>query len=273
MIKAIKNDIVDALFRASKPNEYPCLIQDLKSSIGPNVCFSIAFNTPWVINLLIRFWKKNVGDTTLVVADNSSKPEARRQIAEICRNGGVFYIGLPMNNRSHGISMNWIYYNIVKRVEPEVFGFIDHDCFPIAPFSLNTKIEGAKAYGFKRLSPKDNTLWNLWAGLTFMRYDSVRDLKLDFKPRPKLGLDTGGGNWTVLYSRFRGNELSVATREVITRSYGDVELRLHYLDDCFVHIGGASYHDQCLREQYKVRVQEFLTMSYLVDDPVIRKQM
>jgi hypothetical protein len=53
----------------------------------------------------------------------------------------VPWLGLPANpewspNRSHGITLNWIWHNVVRQLRPEIVGFVDHECFPIRPLDL-----------------------------------------------------------------------------------------------------------------------------------------
>ena len=111
-------------------------------------CFAIAFNTPWVIDALTKGWQQYSSGSILVVVDNSNSPAARQSIEKICKIRGVPYFGLPGNperhrSRSNGIAMNWIYYNIVRHLKPKAFGFLDHDCLPIAPL-ISLSAWGAK---------------------------------------------------------------------------------------------------------------------------------
>lgn len=76
---------------------------------------TIAFNNPTVIRHQIRLLRKNFQDPFLyTVFDNSSKPKARKEIEEVCRQAGVSYYSLPKPWRadklfpsdSHGIALN-----------------------------------------------------------------------------------------------------------------------------------------------------------------------
>jgi hypothetical protein len=64
-----------------------------------------------------------------------------------------------------------------------VFGFIDHDIFPIKPYSLLHKIGNQDFYG--RLidrTPENNNrkLWYLWAGFCFFQFERIKHLKMNF---------------------------------------------------------------------------------------------
>ncbi len=166
---------------------------------------SIAFNNVLVISQQIRLVRKYLGtDITYIVADNSSNPEAGLAIKALCIENGVSYIRLPKSklgrvspSYSHAGALNWIYRKIVKKRQPDVFGFIDHDIFPIAPISITLSNQNP-IYGNLRES---GPYRYMWPGLSFFYYPYVAGKKLDFMPVKVKGhyLDTGGGNWRCLY--------------------------------------------------------------------------
>ena len=81
--------------------------------------------------------------------------------------------------------------------EPKLFGFIDHDIFPLHAVSLTEKIGDAKTYG----SRVDKVgAWYMWPGFCF--FTGVPTAKLDFNlvpDSPHGFLDTGGASWATLY--------------------------------------------------------------------------
>jgi len=197
VLKNARNAVVDRAFRHSKAAGHDAFLAELDRYRDGQLCFAIAFNTPWVISLLIDSWQRNVLDTGLAIVDNSSKPEARKAIEALCRARNVPYLGLPRNiewnpNRSHGIALNWTFYNVIKAIRPAVFGFIDHDCFPLKPIRIAERMGTATVYGMRRESELPTEAWYVWPGYCFMRLDRVEELPLDFKHRTELGLDTGG---------------------------------------------------------------------------------
>jgi hypothetical protein len=238
-----RNGLLDRHFRSRGHAEGKSRFETLLSHDTNGLCFTIAFNAPWVIEILIAAWRRYPPGLELIVVDNSSDHRNRAQIKLICQTHGVSYIGLPKNlewnpNRSHGIAMNWVFYNVVKELRPEIFGFIDHDCFPCIPFNIEKRMEGKSVYGLKALSGMLPGAWNMWAGFCFFRFSQVENLELDFKHRLELGLDTGGGNWPVLYREIDTDSVAVAPIGACLHGLDG----LHSLiDGAFIHVGGASY--------------------------------
>jgi hypothetical protein len=203
--KNVRNRCLNALFlkQAAEKIQLP---PEWRPENHAAICFSIAFNHPVCVEILIESWCKFARNTELVIVDNSSKKEAREQICALCAKYGIPYIGLPFNwewsvNRSHAISMNWIYYNLVLKWNPSFFGFLDHDCFPFAPFDLQSSLKNLNMMGLRRNSLKKPQCWNLWAGFCFFRLSRLNGLRINFTHDIELGLDTGGSNWQSLYSK------------------------------------------------------------------------
>jgi hypothetical protein len=94
------------------------------------------------------------------------------------------------------MGLNWVWRNILRPGEPQAFGFLDHDLFPIAPDDPFAMLEVQPVYGVLR---EADARWFLWAGFCVFRFDAVKDLPLDFGQDWFNGLDTGGGNWDALY--------------------------------------------------------------------------
>ena len=183
------------------------------------VVFSIAFNKTVCVEVMIESWKLHARNTDLVIVDNSSKPQAREEIEALCAINNIPYIGLPKNpernqNRSHALSMNWVYSNLVLKWRPRFFGFLDHDCFPFAAFDLNETKGDFSILGNKRY-PKIRKFnqWNLWAGFCFYRLNRIQKLNINFTHSIELNLDTGGGNYNPLYRYIRDGEVVFAERK------------------------------------------------------------
>ncbi|MGT2468243.1 hypothetical protein ACVOMV_31070 [Mesorhizobium atlanticum] len=127
------------------------------------VCITVAFNVPWVIDALTKAWEMRSPGMTLVVVDNSTKVSAREAIGRICKARGVPYLALPMRvekhlSRSHGTAITWTFHNIVRHLKPELFGFIDHDCFPVAPFDIPSRLNGRTVYGRRAYGTRESYL-------------------------------------------------------------------------------------------------------------------
>jgi hypothetical protein len=241
-LKKIRNSLLNSYFLGKGATYKSKQIEELANS--PSLVFCIAFNKPVCIQIMVNCWSTFAKDTVLVVADNSTDLNCRKEIRKICKTADIHYIGLPKNpewhpNRSHALAMNWVYYNFVRKMTPKTFGFLDHDCFPFAEFDLNRKMENKIIYGEKRISEKKQSIWSLWAGFCFFKYSFTKDKKLNFTHSIELGLDTGGSNWSVLYSCLNVADANFANTHngaSFTSSW-----EFNSIIDHFVHIGSAAH--------------------------------
>ncbi|UDL87011.1 hypothetical protein LGH82_17485 [Mesorhizobium sp. PAMC28654] len=263
-------------FRLSGVARGRAFAETLKPHNGQSYCFTIAFNTPWVIDVITKAWLTFPTGMTLVVVDNSSKPAASTAIEEICRERDIPYFRLPRNfernpSRSHGVSQNWVFHNIVKHLKPDVFGFIDHDCFPIGPINIAERIVGKAGYGlplparstYLYKSQQDERSWFYWAGLCFFRFVRVEHLNLDFRTRLDLGMDTGGGNWPLLYSMPSADEFEMARQEFLPIDVGGEAAIFQIFDGALLHIGGASYNRLKKEAEYRRLLSDHIWTTYL----------
>jgi glycosyltransferase involved in cell wall biosynthesis len=210
---------------------------------------TIAFNNSQTIERQISLIKKYIqGEYNYIVADNSSDKTVRKAIENLCIKNSVGYIGLPRNylttvigggSYSHGASLNWVYYRIIKKRQPRYFGFIDHDLFPVKSISLSQKLESHPVYGHL-VSGKN--YWYLWAGLCFYQFDFVKNKKMDFLPAKfqKQHLDTGGGNWHTIYSKMDVNKVLAEPQQIENlgkeeNEHSWFETTMHLLGDCWLH--------------------------------------
>lgn len=251
-IKRARNVATERIFRALPARGYDVFMADLTARRPDVLAVTIAYNTPWVIDVMTQTAARNLRGT-LVVCDNSNKTAARRDIARICEGRGIPYLGLPFNPehhpcRSHGIALNWVYYNIVERVKPRVFGFLDHDLFAVVPLDLAAQVADQPVYGKLNDSAWG---WNLWAGFCTFDRAAIADLRPDFNNDLPRQLDTGGCNWMRIYRHFDRDRIR----------YADVRKQKLYLpgfrygflveriDDC-LHVRGGSDHDKARLEDF-----------------------
>lgn len=212
---------------------------------GKNVVATIAWNMPWVIRWHLKFTGAYLRGAQLVIADNSSDPRARAEIARLCAEAGVPYFALPANpyrdiryaSRSHGLALNWALRNIVHPAAPEVFGFLDHDILPTAPLDPAGLVEDRPVYG--RLVVR-GARWYLWPGYSFFRTDAVDFARMDFRQDWFAGLDTGGMNWTPVYSRLDRARLKFAHCRVETSDVGSGLTDGREWVDASLHLTNAS---------------------------------
>ena len=212
---------------------------------------TVAFNRPDVLEWQIRLVRKYLTEHEgYIVFDNSNNPEQREAIRAVCQRENVPYVGLPRisfeQSQSHGAALNWITQNFVVKYRPRLFGFLDHDIFPLEPVSIVDKIAAAKVYGWE---VNREVARYLWAGFCF--FSGVEPQPLDFAPF-KLShilqdtggsnwsnwLDTGGSNWDVLYKHLREDEFRAARVQFIpTTSHGKPFEEM----DGWLHAGQASW--------------------------------
>ncbi len=241
--KRVRNIALERTFRRARPHALDQFLADHGQLSGGTIAVAIAYNTPWVIDLLMRMAKRNLAAGTLIVADNSRKREARTEIKRLCRESGTPYIGLPFNPvlhpcRSHGVAINWVYYNVVRPLRPKVFAFLDHDLFPLDRLDLAALVRNQPVYGELKQSPWG---WNLWAGYCVYDFVAVERYPLDFNNDLPRKLDTGGQNFMALYRHLDRDALrfTYLHREQITDPLDGSERSVDFIDDC-MHIGSLT---------------------------------
>jgi hypothetical protein len=198
--KSARYRVIDALYRRRRPRGGDS--SDLPRRIkAQKVLVTVAFNDPQAIEWQSRLIRHYVPGALHVVADNSPDDASAAATAHVAAVRGTPYLRLPRNpwaspSRSHGLALNWIWHNLIAPGEPQAFGFLDDDLFPTAPDDPFARLASQPFYGVRR---RTGPRWYLWAGYCFFRFDAVRDKSLDFGQDWFVGLDTGGGNWRVLY--------------------------------------------------------------------------
>ncbi|WP_027060236.1 hypothetical protein [Mesorhizobium loti] len=178
-------------------------MQGREQAFRDAIVATVAFNRPdvieWQIHLVRRYLAEH---ESYIVFDNSKKDAARDAIREICRRQHVPYVALPRNrlvvSRSHGQALNWIVRNFISKFRPGFFGFIDHDIFPMQPFSVRDQLNGKRVYGSVRRDTPTPGGWFLWPAFSFFD-GSLLQQRLDFAPSFKFHMDAGGSNWPLLY--------------------------------------------------------------------------
>ena len=180
---------------------------------GRRVLVTIAYNDADAIDMQAAAVARCVPDALHVIADNSTDDAAAVAIAATAERSNVPYARLPRDyssraggaSRSHGLAMNWAWRNLVRPGEPEAFGFLDHDLYPTAADDPFAMLDRQPVYGSLR---QEGNRWFLWAGYCMFRFDAVKDLPLDFGQDWFKGLDTGGGNWELLYRHLDRDRLA-----------------------------------------------------------------
>ncbi len=212
-VKSWRYQAIRAAF-VRRPARVGNAAQVARAMTGRQVLVTVAFGDAdlidWQSQLIARF----VPDAYYVIADNSVDDAAAARIAGLSRERGIPYVRMPENtwrrgvsSRSHGLALNWIWHNLILPGRPRDFGFIDHDLFPMQPGNPFAPLDHQDFYGLVRVA---GSRWFLWAGFCMYRFQRVADLPLDFGQDWFNGLDTGGGNWRVLYQQAHREELAEA---------------------------------------------------------------
>lgn len=244
--KARLLDLADRRYSQLPAPDAAQLQRVLATLAGRKLVATVAFNSSWVIGWQLRFIRRHLVDATFLVADNSTDAAARLRIAELCRQAGVAYLALPGNpyrgskhaSRSHGLALNWIYRNVVRRLGPSAWGVFDHDLFPTRPFDPQARLGGQPFYGDLEARPGGSYLWPgycLFSG-EFEPYG-----RLDFRQDWFVGLDTGGMNAGLLAQAGDLSAMRFARRRSIgpARNVAVTIDDIDWFDDC-VHLGNAS---------------------------------
>lgn len=223
------------------------VVQALRGRRAQPLALTIAYNVPEAVALLADAMARFLPGTPLLVCDNSTEPEARAAHAAIAAEKGLFYLSLPVapfvrvrSARSHAAAANWVFRNIIRKVEPTAFALLDHDLIPLAPADLGTLVADQPVYGLMRSSERTDA-WYLWPGFAVFQ-GALAHASLDFGPDRLLATDTGGRNWHALYRRLDKSKLAwPKVRTVRMPLVGGDFSEPKMLVDGWLHVGGASY--------------------------------
>jgi hypothetical protein len=211
-IKTARYAVVDNLY-LRRPARFGDVDAVAKALAGRSVLITVAFRDAEAIEWQYQLVRRFVPKALYVIADNTPDDGEAAAIAAVAAKFRIPYVRLPHNpwhqpSRSHGLALNWIWRNLLRPATPYAFGFLDDDLFPTAPDDPFAPLQSQSFYGVVRTA---GARWFLWAGYCMFLFADVAHKPLDFRQDWFLGLDTGGGNWDVLYrhvERSRIRELS-----------------------------------------------------------------
>ncbi len=243
-VKLVRNSSIERIFRHRKSPELDLFLRKHEDLQDRTIAITVAFNTLWVVKLLLQTARENLVNTTLIVVDNSSAPEVRKEIREFCSASGVPYLPLPPNPirhacRSHGAALTWTYHNLIKPLRPAVFAFIDHDLFPLSPVDLASRVADQPVFG---LSTAPGHGWSIWAGYCVYDFAEASKYELDFGTDRPRGHDTGGRNWVRFYQHLDKDRIRLVNPQMVelkdpmTGSTFPVQMM-----DGFAHVGSVSH--------------------------------
>lgn len=237
----------------------PLIEKNVKVEINPVLIFTIAYNDASLIDKQIFLLNKySTNSFKHIIIDNSTNLLVRKSIEVICQSYNVGYVSIPKNpysnNKSHAAAMHWAYFNIIRPSKCEVFGFLDHDIFPIAPYSIMDKMNNGiygrvmHAYhnhGYHSNRSLEHPYWSLWAGFCFFNRELIKGAypwSLNFFSKHFANgdfLDTGGGLWGKIYSKIPYPEILAKYKlQNLNDDYQDEEIqnqKIEILDDAWIH--------------------------------------
>jgi glycosyltransferase involved in cell wall biosynthesis len=237
--------------------------KNLRKNSSDLLLLTIAFNESSLIEDQIVLLKKFVTDPfDHVVVDNSTDLSVRQTIKEICQTYGVGYAGVPIpnpfqKNKSHAAAMHWAYFQLVRKSKAKVIGFLDHDVFPLKPYSILHKVKNG-IYGrvmhtyfpsgyLEELIP-ESPYWSLWAGFCFFEKRLLKGpfpWSFNFFSKYFPGgyfLDTGGGLWDKVFSKldYPGPMASYEIRKISDQGEGIQNQSLELIDGSWIHFVSLS---------------------------------
>ena len=246
--KELRNDLFLFVYKHLGAQDESGFLSRYAHLKNQNIIAIIAFEQPQVLEWLFLLAKKNLSGAQLMVFDNSKRDHLRVEIEKVCDRHRIPYLALPKNltrhvNRSHGMAMTWVYYRIIKRIQPKWFGYIDHDLLPIKHVDINQALN--MKHGFYGLLRKKAGYWNLWAGYAFYGCEAIKTLPMNWLYDFSRYLDTGGRNWDCLYSQVDLHEVEpTLAKEVFTQAiFNDRPVKIQVIDHNWLHVGGVSYND------------------------------
>lgn len=247
LLKETRNDLVLAKYLRQDVAELEAFIATHRHLRDKKLIAIIAFEQPLALYWMLSLARRFLVDCHILVFDNSRTSELRTEIREMCTKLGVSYLALPFNltrhaNRSHGLAINWAYQRVIKALEPEIFGFVDHDMLPGTRIDIGERLGQQPCFGALN---KGKGCWNLWAGYCFFRFSTVAGIDLNFLYDFSRGLDTGGRNWPGYFSKIDRERMRFAPREystLIDPDSGD-QRSVQIVDERWLHIGSISYNN------------------------------
>lgn len=246
--KQKRNDLFLSFYLQKDSPNLKEFLTNNRSAQDQNIIAIVAFEQAWALNFLLSMAKKNIKNANVMVFDNSRDDKKRNEIADVCIKHNIPYLALPIYktrhvNRSHGMAMSWIYHRVIHKIQPDVFGFIDHDLIPISPVDFNQILQNNYLYGL--LNKGDFDYWSLWAGFCFYKFKYTQRKTLNFLYDFSRYLDTGGRNWNYIYSNLPFEDTKFASNEFVTVELSDdlIKNKVQIVDGNWLHMSGISYNN------------------------------
>lgn len=137
-------------------------------------------------------------DYDIIVIDNSSNGECSEQIRYHSESTACKYIKTKDSTSnpsdSHAFACNVAYWKL--KTFYKYFFFLDHDNFPIMPFSVREILGEKVMAGLLQVKPSGKKYF--WPGCVMWNDLEMEDNLIDFSTNHEFGLDTGGNLYKVI---------------------------------------------------------------------------
>jgi glycosyltransferase involved in cell wall biosynthesis len=153
----------------------------------------VVYNTDKFIKKQIELIKRFCQDKfDIIIVDNSTIPSVINSILHIVSKTDCIYVKTNASSQwgsdSHSFAANFAYSKF--KDEYAYFFYLDHDCFPIKPFSV---VEVLKDYCIAGIGQAKSKTY-MWPGCLMF----IPDEDINFSPSHEFGLDTGGMLYKIL---------------------------------------------------------------------------
>lgn len=128
----------------------------------------------------------------ILVVDNSDDAECTKHVEYYSNTNNCIYIKTNASSRngsdSHAFACNTSYHKFIDGYE--YFLYIDHDNFPVKPFSVEAMLKNKIIGGLGQVKPSGKKYF--WAGCVMWNNVLIDRNLIDFSTNSEHGLDTGG---------------------------------------------------------------------------------
>ncbi|KAK8877894.1 hypothetical protein M9Y10_004657 [Tritrichomonas musculus] len=215
---------------------------------------TVGYNNIWALDYQIRLIKKFVLDEFIhIILDNSIHQTISEQIRLLCRKYNVSYFRCVTRSkqtpsRHHASALNWALKNVIPKFNFYIFGFLDHDLFPLYPVSILSRFGSGKEFYGRYQERKLYDMWYLWPGFCFFSRKFF-DIAL-MNMLPGYHGDTGGSLYPYLKFKTKKNG-TFAIENII--NFTNSELSYQVYDLTWVHTVALSNWDKKSSNFWKIK--------------------
>lgn len=197
---------------------------------------TVGYNNIWALDYQIRLIKKFLLDEFVhIILDNSIHQTISQQIQLLCKKYNVSYfrcMTIPQrsSSRHHALALNWALRIIIPKFNFYIFGFLDHDVFPLYPVSILSHFKSGENFYGRYQERKQFKMWYLWPGFCFFSRQFFDVAQMNMLPGNHG--DTGGSLYP--YLKLKTKKSGTFVIENIT-NYTNSELSYEIYDLTWIH--------------------------------------